>query len=125
MHLNIQGANEKISQLELFLNERKNIKIVCLNEHCIKENNKYVLNTFTNFYLADGYFRLNSDGGSCILVHNSLQCFVRSDLLNFNEDYSFEGSYIEVQALNLVVISIYRIPGCKISKVFIKNFIVF
>lgn len=119
MHLNIQGIKEKFEDLNILLNTWNNINIICLNEHNIKYSNKTILNKLTNYSLREGFFRNVSRGGSCILVHNSLSCKIRSDLAVLNVEMIFEGSYIEIESLNLVVISIYRIPGSDITKSFL------
>lgn len=118
MHYNIQGIKDKFEDLHILLNE-KTVKIVCLNEHNIRESNKSLLNKIPDFSLRDGYFRDNSRGGSCILVDKSLSATPRQDIKSLNEDFVFESSSIEIKSLNLIVVSIYRTPGNDISKLFL------
>jgi hypothetical protein len=92
-----------------------------LNEHNVKDVNNAVLNKIPNYSLIDGYFRTVSKGGSCILVHDSLASKVRSDLKNFNAELNFEGSFVEVLSYNLIIISLYRIPGTIVTKVFLQK----
>lgn len=121
MHCNIQGVKDKFNDLDLLTKELNQLKIICLNEHNISEINKTILNKLNHFHLADGFFRESSRGGSCILLHNSIQNYlVRQDLKCFNEELNFEGSFIEITSLKLVIVSIYRspsvLPKCFLSK---------
>lgn len=98
-----------------------NIDIICLNEHNISQEHKYVLNKFTNYKYADGFFRNVSRGGSCILVRNSMKIKNRPDLVFLNEQLTFEGSVIEIEQMGCIIISIYRTPGHTITNIFLSK----
>lgn len=121
LHYNIQGIKTKIQEFNILLKHSSpNVKIICLNEHNISCAQSNILNSLDDYTLADGYFRETSRGGSCILIHESLSCTVRSDLKMYNLELTFEGSYVEVSDLNLIIISIYRVPDSSI-KVFLSR----
>lgn len=122
LHCNIQGITQKFNELEIFLNNSKmNIKIICLNEHNLNVTNSVFLNKLENFKLADGFFRIKSRGGSCILVQNNLDFIVRKDLAFLNDELIFEGSFIEIKAMNCIVIALYRSPKYIVNKIFLHK----
>lgn len=111
MHLNIQGGVlKKRNDLELILND-SNILVVCLNEHWLSKNSINLLNSFQNYKLASFYCRENgSYGGSCILLQDYLNFTVRDDVCKLGEDSVFEISCLEIRDLDIVVVSLYRVP---------------
>lgn len=91
--------------------ENSNIQIVCLNEHWLGKQNIGLLNSIPNYRLAHFYCREEGGhGGSCILLNTSLEYKVRDDLCILKEDFIFEVSCVEIISLNIIVISIYRVP---------------
>lgn len=68
--------------------------------------------------MGNGSFRNKSREGSCVLVHSLISSTPRQDLKAFNGNLIFEGSFIEIESFNLLVVSIYRIPGNNITKLF-------
>lgn len=48
MHINIQGIKEKCDVLNVLLENMKGLKIVCINEHNIKDSYKNRLNKIDN-----------------------------------------------------------------------------
>lgn len=107
MHCNNQSIKSKFDNFEVLLKQLQAIKLICLNEHNIDETNKLILNKLSNFKLADSFFRSSARGGSCILVHEPIIDFtVRCDLKRFNEELIFEGSYVEIESLNLLIVSL-------------------
>lgn len=122
MHYNIRGIKNKFEELYTIIKDIDQIKIICLNEHKLKESNKSILNKLPNFTLADGYFRTKSAGGSCILLHETINFIVRQDLKEFNDEYCFESSCIEIIDCKIIVVSIYRIPGSSVTQLFLCKF---
>lgn len=123
MHLNIQGFTNNYLDLQLFLNKYQNIQVISLNEHWLSTDNIGFLNQITNFKVADFFARNHqSRGGSCLLVNKDLSYKVREDLKIMNEMFNFESSCIEIKNWNSIFISIYRIPGNEIDKVFLEKY---
>lgn len=122
MHINIQaGLTNKIIDLQIFL-EKSNIKVISINEHWLKNDQIFILNKIPNFSLAAAYCRKHKKGGgTCILVHNSLGYVVRRDLDVLAEDGVFEMSCIEICALSVVVLSLYRAPDYTNCKLFLEK----
>lgn len=121
MHLNIQGGlSSKIEELQLLL-ENSNIDIVCFNEHHLVDTSMFIFNTIPNYHLATYYCRDVKWGGSCILLKDGLEYIVRSDLCVFNEVNVFEASCLEITPLQMIVISLYRIPDDSNFKTFINK----
>lgn len=122
MHLNIQGGFlSKRNDLVIFL-ENSNTSIICLNEHWLKTDSIKVLNSIPNFNLANYYCRKEGKhGGSCILVKNNLEYKIRNDFDVLNEDSIFELCGVEILTLNIIVISIYRVPNVANFNVFLNK----
>ena len=127
MHINIQGFTAKTENLELFIKDNKdmNIGIICINEHWLTDEQEHFLNTVEGFEVADYYARnATIHGGSCILVKRCMafNVKVRDDLKKFKEDYNFEISAVEIVNLNLLIISIYRVPYVETLHAFLQKF---
>jgi len=122
LHLNVQGGLiDKITDLEVIL-DGSNILIICLNEHWLAKDNIGFLNSLNNNNLAHFYCRENSGhGGSCILVNSNLEYKTREYLCIFSSDSVFEMSCVEVIALKIIVISIYRVPDDSNLKLFLNK----
>lgn len=123
MHLNIQGGivNKK-SDLEILL-DNSNISIVCLNEHWLNKESIGILNSIPGYKLASYFCRDNKiHGGSCILLKNNLDYNVREDLSVFNEESVFETTCVEIPNLQIIIISIYRVPNTSNFNIFLDKF---
>lgn len=127
LHLNIQGAREKLHELNLILENFNNVAFMCLNEHKLKNDNVSILNSLNKFYVADYYTREidSSSGGSVILLNSekNLNFKIRHDLKFLNEDFVFECSIIEITNLAkpTLIVSLYRVPYlCTIKPFFNK-----
>lgn len=60
--------------IENTINELKNLKIICVSEHWLNENEVGNYN-FANYYLASIFFRKRYiHGGVCIYAHKSIKC---------------------------------------------------
>lgn len=122
MHYNIQGGiSNKLNDLNIFL-DNSSVKIICLNEHWLQTNKLFLFNKIQNFNLASSYCRLSSrGGGTCILVHSTLNYVVRQDIESLAEDNVFEVSCIEINEVNAIVISLYRKPDYSNYKLFLEK----
>lgn len=84
--------------------------MVCLNEHWLHNKTILLISEVRNFNLASSYCRHSSrGGGTFILVHSRFELIVRreTDTL-LPDDFIFEALCIEIPALNVVVLSLYR-----------------
>jgi exonuclease III len=108
MHHNLQGFLSKSDELQMFLNgDGQDLSVISLNEHKLQQTNVNLLQKLKGFKLGSYCARDSSYGGSCLLVKSHLKFKVRDDLQVLNEDFIFEGSYIELTDLNIIVASIY------------------
>lgn len=87
MHLNIQGGFlNKYHELYTFL-DGSNVDILCINEHCLLEDNINVLSCLKNYKIGAYFCRKNvSRGGSCILVNQNYNFKELGDLCLYNEE---------------------------------------
>lgn len=135
MHWNINGLglstdvsntkSSKIDELEIILSECANVRVVCLNEHWLAENTINILNKIENFKVASSFCRRNkSHGGSCILLHSDIRYETRDCFNYLNEECVFESCCVEIMdvPVNVIVISIYRIPGRQTAELFLSKF---
>lgn len=135
MHWNINGLglstdvsntkSSKIDELEIILSECANVRVVCLNEHWFAENTINILNKIENFKVASSFCRRNkSHGGSCILLHSDISYETRDCFNYLNEECVFESCCVEIMdvPVNVIVISIYRIPGRQTAELFLSKF---
>ncbi|XP_049789668.1 uncharacterized protein LOC126195196 [Schistocerca nitens] len=127
MHLNIRGLSEgmirKLYDIEILLESvKQSVKVICLNEHWLKSENISLLNKLTGYKLATSFCRTNGYGGSCILVHSTVDYDIRQNFSHLNEEGTFESCCIELKDYNTLIISIYRTPGYHISSVFLDKF---
>jgi hypothetical protein len=114
LHINIQGLRKKVEELNIYLEENKNIDIISLNEHWLQNDNLCCLNLLKDFDVISYYVRSDGAkrGGTALLVRNSAgyTTKIRDDLENFGEDYVFECCAVEIEELQSVFISLYRVP---------------
>lgn len=123
VHWNIQGYLNNLNELQLLLEEVKNVAVISLNEHWIERGDTQILNKLKNFVLADSFSREDQcRGGSCLLIKENIKFKVRNDLKFLNEENNFEGSFIESLETKSIFISVYRIPGCLNDKIFLNKF---
>lgn len=122
MHFNFQGGIlSKKNELEIILNN-SNIQVVCLNEHWLPNDKINILNSFPNYSLASYYCRkVGIHGGSCILLRDNVDFFIRHDICNLGEDFVFEICGIEIPDLDTIVVSLYRVPKFINFKYFLKK----
>jgi hypothetical protein len=114
LHINIQGLQNKVEELNMYLEENKDIIIISVNEHWLQNDNLSFLNLLRGFEVANCYTRKNGAkrGGTALLIRNSakLTAKPRNDLTSFGEDYIFECSAVEIDELQTVFVSLYRVP---------------
>lgn len=97
--------------------------MVCLNEHWLHNATIFLLCEIRNFNLASSYCRHSSrGGGTFILVHSRFEFIVRrvTDTL-LADDFIFEALCLEIPALNVVVLSLYRKPDYSYCAVFLRR----
>lgn len=113
-----------LTEFKLFIeNYQKQISVISLNEHWIQNSNIYLLNKLDNYSIGDYFAREhNARGGSCLLIKSNIKFKIRNDLKILNVPNAFEGSFIEVPEHNSIYVSIYRVPGPEISKIFLEKF---
>jgi exonuclease III len=113
LHQNICGLLGKLDILEVelgdFQNKNQNIDVICLSETFVKKGCESNIK-FTNFKLASSYCRQKSRGGTAVLVRKTLEAKPMEFMSNLASDFYFECCGVEISAINLIVIAIYRIP---------------
>jgi exonuclease III len=113
LHQNICGLLNKLDMLEVtlkdFQNDYQNIDVLCFSETFVQRGceSNIILN---NFKLASSYCRENNRGGTAILVRKSLEIKSVEIMSKLASDYYFECCGTEITSINLIIITIYRIP---------------
>lgn len=109
-HQNIQSISSKIGEIEVHIEEHKEIiPILCFTEHWQTSNNMEYIK-IKSYTLASHWSRSNmKHGGSCIYVKNGMTFKELENLKQLSIDGLFECSAIETK--NIVVICIYRSPS--------------
>jgi hypothetical protein len=109
IHFNIQGLGNKMLQLESYVS-LNNIKILCLNEHWLQEDD-LISHTLPGFTLAAKFCRrVHIHGGTAIFVANDIAtkevCF-----LELCTEIDFEICVTQIDSYSMIVVSIYRSPA--------------
>lgn len=115
MHINVQGVLNKIDELSMFLNASSTdkVNIVSINEHWLGCDTIHILDSISGFQVVDYYTRTDlKRGGTALLVRSSAGYNVtpRNDLKTYNQDSVFEASIIEIENMNSLFVSLYRVP---------------
>lgn len=124
LHQNIAGLLNKLSSIELCLNELNNsskgIHILCFSETFVKADNEVNV-CIHDFVLASSYSRKNERrGGVCILIKHFLEYKIIQLCKEMSVDKIFECCGIEIPLYNCIIICIYRTPNSKVATFFNK-----
>ena len=114
LHLNLQSIRNKLSELDIFLDEFP-CHILCVNEHWLSKDeiNLYIP---ANYKLATIYCRKTlSHGGVAIYVKSDITNYKILDVDNYSMDEVFEVTGILFSTIKLIVLSIYRTPDSDAS----------
>lgn len=115
----MQCIRNKISELE-YLNHTKEIDIICVSEHWLTLN-QVDLFVPINYVVGNVMCRtLSKNGGTSILVKNSIQ-FEKISLSQYASELNFEISGIKLENQNIIILSVYRSPNGDI-KIFFDKF---
>lgn len=113
MHQNINGlitkSDEIMVHLEELNNRNKNVDVICITEHNMIDTDWNTLKIYI-FKLASCYSRKTRNGGSCILIKNTLQFKEINNLQKYNIPNVLECSGVELMEQINIVICIYRVP---------------
>lgn len=110
MHLNVQSVRNKITDINLLLNENK-IDFFCVTEHWLRHNEMKAY-PLEGFYNASSYCRekRKDGGGAGIYVKDN----INSTQMNYVNDLSVERvcelSAVYIKDLNSVLLVVYRSP---------------
>lgn len=87
--------------------EDSNIQAICLSETWITAPKRKLLQ-LDYFQLASCFCRVNREGGGvCILVKNNIDYKERRDILQMSIEFVFEICAVEINKLNLLIITLY------------------
>lgn len=113
MHQNINGLITKSDLLVVNLEElsinNTNVDVLCITEHNMMASDVSQL-SIPNYTLATHFCRDDRNGGSCILVKNSLKSKPILEILKLNSPNRFECCALELIDHKIIIICIYRIP---------------
>lgn len=111
LHQNINGLISKCDLLTLNLEylENEQNSVLYITEHNMLISDRNTLK-IPNYTLASVYARKNRHGGSCVLVHNSLQFTPLNEINKYSIENIIECSGIELREHKLYAICIYRPP---------------
>lgn len=115
LHQNIAGICNKSDLLDVTLHElenklNKDIDILCFSETNIRQGSEENVK-LNNYKLISSFCRDKSKGGTCILTKKTMDVKPLHFPPNLSAKFYFECCGIEVNTLNLIVITIYRIPN--------------
>lgn len=107
LSLNIQGLKNKISVLESFISNIKNLYFICITEHWLTQNEISVCSP-NGYYCASASCRIDHiRGGSLIYVHSKFQSRPL-DVTCFYIEFHFEVTAVFIDELKLIVTTIYH-----------------
>lgn len=111
---NIQCLRNKLFELEILLShDLSQVSIICLTEHWLLENETVYL-TLPSFSIANIFCRKNhKNGGTAILVRNSIVFENPVNTTHLNDELNFEHSVTQV-SLNdtkFLIVCLYRSPN--------------
>lgn len=113
LHQNIGGVLNKLDNLEFTLQEfEKNnqiIDILCLSETFIRKGSEHNVKLH-DFKLVSSFCREKSRGGTAILVRKTIDVKPIKFVSELASDFYFESCGIEIIGIDLIIITIYRIP---------------
>lgn len=119
-YTNIGSLRKKYLELEIFLEENKNIDLLCLTEHFLflDEINYY---NFKNFNLASSYCRkFKKQGGVSIYIKDNIQFLALENISKHSVELDFEIVGIKLVNINQIILCIYRSPDGDINTFFSK-----
>lgn len=112
VHQNVQSLSNKISNIELFLNEVK-CDVFCVTEHWCKEDQIPSIN-LEGYILVNKYCRhFKNHGGVAIYTRKNIRCRKIDILQRISEETHFECAAMKCDVnkqLKLVILVIYRTP---------------
>lgn len=113
LHQNIGGVLNKLDNLEFTLQEfEKNnqiIDILCLSETFIRKGSEHNVKLH-DFKLVSSFCREKSRGGTAILVRKTIDVKPIKFVSELASDFYFKSCGIEIIGIDLIIITIYRIP---------------
>lgn len=118
MHLNIQSLRNKTNSLELLLDSlTPTPHVIGISEHWLDpyEKDSMYLN---QLIISSCYVREagnNAHGGSCILLHRSLEYIELTDITALSIERQIEISAVMLEKFNLIIVCIYRPSGADIN----------
>ena len=123
MHQNIQCLRNKIPELDILINNTiSNIDILCVTEHWLRES-EYSFYILPNYQLASIFCRTtHRGGGTAIYIKNDFKYKCKNHTLYLNEEMNFEHvvAEVEISAIKLLIVCIYKSPDSKLEIFFKK-----
>ena len=120
---NIQCIRNKIYELEVLLqNDFSQVDVLCLTEYWLQKNEAITL-TLPTFNVVNIFCREDhKNGGTAILVRNSINCKSISNTAHLNDELNFEHSttLLNLNRIKLLIVCIYRSPNGSLSIFFDK-----
>lgn len=108
--MNAQSVRNKVLSLEAYLSHvLKDIAVLCVAEHFLTKDEVpgFVLGSYTP---VSCFCRSKNRGGSLVMVRRDIHAAEVAGLVNLSAAGVCEVSAVELAALKLIVISIYRPP---------------
>lgn len=120
MHVNVQGLPNKINDIELFLENFKNVDVICITEHWLKPL-QYNSISLPGYTIATCFCRTSHiRGGALVFVRNNVNFTVFETHLELCAELLFECCAVRLDEYNLVIICVYRTPHGDIKVFFEK-----
>lgn len=116
LHQNIQSLRNKISDLEVFIHNLKQLpQVICLTEHWFPGDTILSAN-LPNYRVASYSSRQTPHGGSCIYVSAETDFIDMDELKKFTAEGHCELCASISKKLKIIVISVYRPPSGDLHK---------
>lgn len=97
---------EILDELE---DDGKSIDVVCITEHNMTSDDTHLVD-LPNYHVANCFTRNKRNGGTCILVKNSLKYTVLDFVAGYSVQNVVECCAIKMTEHEIIVICLYRIP---------------
>ncbi|KAK9891630.1 hypothetical protein WA026_015593 [Henosepilachna vigintioctopunctata] len=111
MHLNIQGVNNKLNQLECFLEKSGKPDFLCITESWM-DSTKCGNFNLDGWTLASFYGRTHRNrGGVVVLCRNNIKFINLTDIISLSKEVDCEVAGIHICDENLTIVSIYHSPS--------------